>query len=90
MVGDRNDALFWSGRMVGVILNSKTDMFDLYGSWTPTADTDLYRQFLEQAGMEGGARVEIGKIGSGHFGRVELYPDDHISDEINVKIGPAE
>lgn len=83
----RTEALFWNGKLVGVVTNPKVDMFDYYGSWTPTTDTDVYRQFLEQSGLEGGARVEIGEIGSGHFGRVELYPDDDIGDEINVKIG---
>lgn len=88
-MSERTDALFWNGKLVGVISKPKSDMFDYYGSWRPTSDADLYRQFLEQANMEGGARVEIGEIGSNFFGRVELYPDDEIGDEINVKIGAA-
>ncbi len=86
----KTETLFWNGKIVGVVTNPKVDMFDYYGSWTPTADTDLYRQFLEQAGLEGGARVEIGRMGSGQFGRVELYPDDDIGNEINLKVGVPE
>ncbi len=78
----RTETLFWNGKIVGVISNPKLVNFDYYGSWTPITDTDLYRQFLEQVDMEGGARFEIGDVGSPLTGTVELEP----GDEIDVKI----
>lgn len=81
----RAEALFWNGKIVGVVLNPKIDMFDYYGSWTPTTDTDLYRQFLEQVDVEGGARVEIGQVGSPSSGTVELQPGDEIEVKIRLR-----
>ncbi|MFM2421932.1 MAG: hypothetical protein RL291_462 [Pseudomonadota bacterium] len=84
----KTERLFWNGKLVGVVSNPKVDMWDYYGSWQPTSDEALYRQFLEQVDQEGGARVEIGEVGSPlsatQAATVELEPDD----EIQVKLRP--
>jgi hypothetical protein len=84
-VSKKTETLYWQGRIVGVVSDPKVDHFDYYGSWQPTSDENLYRQFLEQVDAEGGARVEVGEIGSPLSGTVELEP----SDEIEVKIRAA-
>ncbi len=80
----KTEHLFWNGKLIGAVSNPKVDMWDYYGSWQPTSDADLYRQFLEQVDKEGGARVDIGHVGSPSTGTVELEP----GDEIEVKIRP--
>lgn len=80
----KSERLFWDGKLIGVVSNPKVDMWDYYGAWQPTSDEAIYRKFLEQVEQEGGARVEIGKVGSPSSGTVELEPDN----EIQVKIRP--
>lgn len=81
------EILYWNGNIVGVISNAKVDNFDFYGTWRPTSDANLYRQFLEQVAEEGGARVDIGEVGSPLTGTVELEPDDQI--EVKIRIARA-
>ena len=82
---EETENVLWNGEVVGVVSNPNVDNFDYYGSWQPTSDDKLYRQFLEQVDSEGGARVELGEIGSPLYGTVELEPDDEIKVKIRVK-----
>lgn len=79
------EPVFWEGKQVGVVTNPCVDNFDYFGSWQPTDDNELYRRFLEQVDVDGGANIEVGEIGSPLTGTVELEPDD----EIEVKIQPS-
>ncbi len=72
------ESLYMNGVEVGVITNPSYDNFDYYGAWKPTRDVELYNRFLAMVEREGGARVEIGKIGSALTGTVELEPDQEI------------
>jgi hypothetical protein len=84
----KSERLFWNGKPVGVVLNPKVDMWDYYGSWQPTSDEALYRQFLEQVDQEGGARVEIGDVGSPSSATLSATVELEPGDQIEVKIRP--
>jgi hypothetical protein len=84
-MASKSEPIFWKRAQVGVVTDPRFDNFDYFGSWRSTDDIELYRRFLEQVQAEGGARVEIGEIGSALTGTVELEPDD----EIEVKIRPS-
>jgi predicted lysophospholipase L1 biosynthesis ABC-type transport system permease subunit len=84
-MAEKTEQVFWEGKRVGVVTNPRVDNFDYYGSWQPTDDNELYRRFLDQIDVDGGAKIEIGEIGSPLTGTVELEPDD----EIEVKIRPS-
>ncbi len=85
----KTEHLFWNGKIVGVVSNPNVDMWDYYGSWQPTADEDLYRQFLEQVDQDGGARVEIGEVGLPSSATLSATVELEPGDEIQVKIRPA-
>ena len=81
---EKTENVLWNGKVVGVVSNPNVDNFDYYGSWQPTSDDKLYQQFLKQVDAEGGARVELGEVGSPLSGTVELEPDDEIEVKIRV------
>lgn len=80
----RSHDLFWEGSKIGVVSNPKVDNFDYYGPWQPTEDAELYKRFLAQVELEGGARVRIGEANSTLTGTVELEPDDEIQIKIRL------